>query len=1116
MRCSRRSIGFSLAIATLLSSGCSEPPPDSGIPIDPRIEEIRGVLRNGEFDEGRDRAQALVAEARTAHGARSIQVARALDLVAEYYWRSQQAAAAEALDTAEQAVRLKRDLGASKAEIANSLRNVAKLAEGRGERARAEDLYRTMVDLRRKALGRDSSEVALAMFDLAQLYQTSGQQRKAAPLYERVLEIQTRRPDDPWIAYTLNNLAIVRYDLGEYDESRALYERALALKEEKAQDCPGRLNVAWTLNALALLLVEMGNYDEAGSLYERALSIRRECLGGDHPYVALVLVNLAALERLRGDYVGARRSFEEALRIEEKSYGREHLQVMETQSNLARLCFDMGDYSEAKRLYGEAVSFWERAPNPDPRWTADALQGLASTLTESGEYARARELQERALSMREASTGKRDALYALALDRYAALLERMGDPVSAVDLRSRALSIHREALGGEHPGLVPKLSALAELQLRSGRATEALALLDQALAVSEASLGPEHPDVAEVLRVRGLALAATGDERAALESALRAEEIGRRHLELTARFLPERQALRYASVRSSGLDLALSLVAGRSDAEAVRKVWESLGRSRALVLDEMAARRRATREASDPAAADAARELAARSRRLANLWIRGVGELDPQRYRSLLDSATRAVEESQRQLAEASETARQDRRGEPPGLAAIAAALPPRTSLVAFAHYDRSDLTAGRPVPSYLAFVLADARSEPVVVSLGPAAEVDRQVERWGEEAARGVLVAGRSARDAENAYRTVGTALRRTVWDPIASRLGDPERIFVVPDGALNLVNLASLPADAETYLIESEPPIHYLSAERDLVLADVGHAGGEGLLAIGGPDFDERPGVAHTAAPARETGAVAVRGDRVACGDLRGVRFEPLAAASSETEEVVRMWTQANPKSPAGDTGARAGALFLTRGDASEAAFKARAPGRRVIHLATHGFFLGGACSPTLTATRGIEGLRPESGGAAAPRSIEDPLLLSGLALAGANHRDEAELDEENGILTAAEIAAMDLTGVEWAVLSACDTGIGEVQAGEGVFGLRRAFRIAGARTTIMSLWAVDDEFARRWMVELYRGRLSERRATDEAVRRATLQLLQQARASGTSHPYYWAGFVATGDWR
>jgi CHAT domain-containing protein len=148
---------------------------------------------------------------------------------------------------------------------------------------------------------------------------------------------------------------------------------------------------------------------------------------------------------------------------------------------------------------------------------------------------------------------------------------------------------------------------------------------------------------------------------------------------------------------------------------------------------------------------------------------------------------------------------------------------------------------------------------------------------------------------------------------------------------------------------------------------------------------------------------------------------------------------------------------------------------------------------------------------------RPIEDPLLLSGLALAGANLRDRAPPDHDDGILTAEEIASLDLSGVEWAVLSACETGLGEIHAGEGVLGLRRALQVAGVRTSIMSLWRVDDRATRRWMRALYEARWKLGCDTPTAMRQASLTVLKERRSAGTgTHPVTWGAFIAAGDWR
>ncbi len=337
------------------------------------------------------------------------------------------------------------------------------------------------------------------------------------------------------------------------------------------------------------------------------------------------------------------------------------------------------------------------------------------------------------------------------------------------------------------------------------------------------------------------------------------------------------------------------------------------------------------------------------------------------------------------------------------------------------------------------------------------------------------------------------------------------------------SLILFAALPVGESQYLIENGPLLHYLSAERDLVRRASEGSQSSGLLAMGGPAFD-----AGSSPTATDPASLALtlhaprtyRGARSGCGDFQSLHFSPLPASADEVQEIAELWTRhlrSRKRSPGAASSGAADLVQLNGRAASEAAFKAEAPGKRGLHLATHAFFLGGHCASALEGARGIAAVvagpmtpLPEITG-------DNPLLLSGLALAGANLRATAAADQEDGIVTAEEIAALDLSGVEWVVLSGCDTGAGEVRSGEGVLGLRRAFEVAGAGTLILSLRPVEDESAREWMRALYEARLQGGLGTAESVRAASLRMLHAQRARGEStHPLYWAGFVAAGDWR
>jgi CHAT domain-containing protein len=376
---------------------------------------------------------------------------------------------------------------------------------------------------------------------------------------------------------------------------------------------------------------------------------------------------------------------------------------------------------------------------------------------------------------------------------------------------------------------------------------------------------------------------------------------------------------------------------------------------------------------------------------------------------------------------------------------------------------------------------------------LGAAASIDALITSWRREASGRTLSAGAPLADAERAYRVVAWRLRQAIWDPLAPPLAGAAHVFVVPDGQVNVVNLNALPERAGRFLADEPATIHYLTTERDLVPTTNSEAR-TSLLAVGGATFDGDT----LAAPAPTA-------ERSACEAFSRMRFAALPGSRREVAEISRAW----PEGDARDVTVLSGAA------ATETAVKQAVSGRRVVHLATHGFFLGGECIPGLVGTRGVGGLARRTSSASA--DTDNPLLLSGLALAWANRRDRARDRQDDGILTAEEIAALNLHGTEWAVLSACDTGLGEIKAGEGVFGLRRAFQIAGARTVIMSLWAVEDGAARVWMRALYDGRFRRHFTTSEAVGAASRSVLADRRARGLStHPFYWAGFVAAGDWR
>ncbi|MEO6010857.1 MAG: CHAT domain-containing tetratricopeptide repeat protein [Vicinamibacteraceae bacterium] len=923
-------------------------------------------------------------------------------------------------------------------------------------------------------------------------------------------------PRHPELVGTLTALGEELQLEGELVESRTVLERAVAIAERSLRD--GHPDLASALRALAVPLTEAGELEPAKAAVERGLTIAERAYGPVHPLVAMQLNDLADSYVLLGQYAEARPLQQRALDIYERSLGRRSSYVATAVLNLALLNELWGDHREAERLHRRAIATWQAVVGRSHTYLAWALIGLGDAVAGQDRLVEARVLYARALSIREKRLGRRHDQVAEVLIKLADTLARLGQEAAATPLADRALAI---ALASHNP--VAKSDALlvrARLDLAAGRYAVARNRLSEALEIRTPVFGAAHPSVADAQAALAVALAGVDRPAEAFDTAMNAERVGRDHLRLTTSSLAERQALAYAASRPHGLDLALSV---RPSPAADAPLLDAVIRSRALVLDEMATRQQLRAGATGDELRPYWRTLESASRRLANLAVRGPGDLAPERYADVLRVARTQKEQAEIALATRGTALRQTRTDRNVGFADVRRSLDANTALVSFVRYAQTTFEGEGPrrirrtAPAYAAFVTRADRERPTFVPLGAASSIETLITRWRLLALGGITPQGGVRPRAEAVLRDAGTLLGARIWDPLDAHLHGIGRAFVVPDGAINLVPFAALPRGGSDYLLDTGPAIHYLSAERDLVEYAVAPSArpGRGLLALGGPAYGSLPATGR-AASLRSSSNTADSNEaerrRSACGTFATLVFPDLPASRREVEDISSLWRSLVP------TTASDAPVLLTGARAGEAAFKASSSGYRVLHLATHGFFLGADCASDSATTRGVVAkvTRPATR-PLAPGSPESPLLLSGLALSGANRRFGAHPQAEDGILTAEEVAALDLDGLEWAVLSACDTGLGEIRAGEGVFGLRRAFRTAGARTVIMSLWPVEDRAARAWMQALYRARLQDHLSTADAMRQASLDILAQRRAAKRStHPLFWAGFVAAGDWR
>jgi len=1013
------------------------------------------------------------------------------------------------------ALALREKLSPESADVVDTLYWLSKYTRNRGVRNTDQKYYNLAREYATKAvaLGQrvapDSFDLMaglemLALCDLDAAGDTTAARRH---LLDAVRIQKKRAPDGSREEVSLLvDLGQLEMDLTNFTIAHKYMDEAVAMAEKVA---PESLQFEAALGNLADLESREGNLLPARELFERVLDMRIK----RHANLGVPYENLGNIAVEQYDFGAARDYLEKALEIFKKSYPNTSA-IAFVLRDLSNLSYNQGDLVSALE-YGQRAAARDREQGmSDSSDFAEDLKVIATALRDQGNATAAADHYERALKVLESGEGMPQGMSDI-LANLAKLARARHNPTLALEYDHRALRLGQKSCPNSWC-VTNVLNDLGELAYEQGDLAESESQLRRTVEIREKNLGPAHPDLARSLNSLAITLAALGKTKDALAASLRAERIGSEHLRLSARTLSERQAMSYESIRASGLDLALTLAADRRSMPSARsEVFDAVIHSRALVFDELAARHRSAYGSGDPEVSQIANQLSSARAQLATLVFRGAGDLSGETYRKLLDDTREKKEKAERALTEKSLAFRRDEARAQIGLKEIAAAVPPRSALVAIVRYNRHDLhkpsrgsPVPAPVPSYAAFVLRAGEHAPSFVSLGSTRDIDRMVAAWRQDIAKQAELADTPPITDRNSRRT-GAALRRAIWDPLQPALDNAKEVFVVPDAALHLTSLASLPVGATRYLVETGPLIHYLSTERDLIPTPARH--GDGILVVGNPAFDQAGGlmvVASTPSTVSAGSAPALlRGTRSACGSFQTLHFASLPASQQEADDVAALWNRSTLQRPGGS-----GLLQMTGGGASREAFEQYAPGKRVLHVATHGFFLEGSCESAVE-RRADASKRNEK---VLPAAAENPLLLSGLAFAGANRHASAKADETDGILTAEEIAGMNLEGVDWAVLSACDTGVGEIKVGEGVFGLRRAFQVAGAKTVIMSLWPVEDETTRQWMGTLYREHFLNGNDTGESVRAASLQILRQRRAKHQStHPFYWGAFIAAGDW-
>ncbi len=1055
--------------------------------------------------------------------------------------------------------------GTHSVELLAPLSDLGRVLEQQGRLADAEPVYRTFLEITSRARGPGHPDAGRAAMELARLFIDAARYPEAQAMIEEALNVFTAAFGSQHrdVAGVLSDLGRVHGRQGNYELAEFNYLKALAVLDSiLAEDDP---QPAITLNNLAVLYVAQARYQEASEAYRRANAINTAAYGPEHLQVAIGQNNLAGLLKIWGRFDEAEPLYRRSLATHLAIYGPNHRAVGNVLSGLAGLLELRGNHAEAEQLYRRTVDVFTSVLPPGHPDIAGALVGLGHVYRRQGRTSLAEANYRQALEVYQTSLGERHPVVATTLNSLAGLYVELGDHAAADTLLERAQLIEESTNGPEHPNVALELRIRAHSYHAQGRYAEAVPLWSRALAILEAALGPAHSSVAYTLRgwaqaqfMAGLISADSalalldraiaiyeatpdaslsvaayvaraslrerrGDHRGAvedLEEALLSVEEQRAQVggdeETRARFFEDFAPL-FAQM------VSWQLAAGDPVSAFA---WAERGRARVL-LDQLAAGKidlrssipRETRVLLERRETDAQSRLAEFQQRITLLRSRtDLSEADRRDRIGVLEDSLRLADEEYRQvyadIKNASPLWRDEitSGGQPSSLRDIQRTVVPGDGLMLSYQIgpERSFVFVVAPRGRELeavALEITEAAAAALDVESGPLTQsvlrtiiagdsTGARADRAGlfqdlAASARGSKVAGRSrVQDPETRLHALWQVL---VPAAIRAEVMATTELVVIPDGPLHYLPFEALVMDTAhtpdgvTYWLDAGPPIRYAASAT--VLNNVSRrpaarvaqsTAGPMMLSISDPIFD--PGEVVNALQAAGNITAARRDTTTGAAitptrdsyERSGGSLARLPGTARETDAVRTTF------------GARAATSLqvLSGIEATESNLRAALAGKRFLHLATHGL---------VDQRRGT--------------------LFASLALTPPT--GETTDHENDGFWQLHEIYANQLPDVELAVLSACESNIGETVEGEGVFALSRGFSAAGAQRVVASQWSVDDASTAELIGEFFRRVLAEESQGRQVNYAAALRDAKRAVRSQEQwrDPYFWAPFVLTG---
>ncbi|MBK9722528.1 MAG: tetratricopeptide repeat protein [Saprospiraceae bacterium] len=991
-------------------------------------------------------------------------------------------------------------LGKEHPDYASSLNSLAILYKDMGNYEKAEPLYLESTAIREKVLGKEHPDYASSLNNLATLYKYMGNYEKAEPLCLKAKTIREKvlGKEHPDYASSLNSLANLYKDMGNYEKAEPLCLESKAIREKVLGK--EHRDYASSLYNLAILYKDMGNYEKAEPLYLESKAIREKVLGKEHPDYTSSLNSLATLYKDMGNYEKAEPLYIEAKAIREKVSGKENLDYANSLNNLANLYLDLGNYEKAEPLYIEAKTIREKVSGKELPDYARSLNNLAILYSRIGKYEKSEPLYLKAKPIFEKVVGKESLDYAVFLENFADFVGNIGNYEKAEPLYLEAKNIYEKVLGKEHPVYAISLTSLAILYKNLGNYEKAERLCLEAKPIFEKVLGKENPNNSSNLG--NLADLYERLSRFSLSAPLLAEvySLNQARLSKAISFLSEQELAIYTATFQKQADALGSYILARLTPGTIGAEFDQAGILPALQYSNAlfykgflltATTQINTLLASTPETQEINLRLKSYRRRLAVEYAKPIA--DRKNVAELEEKTNSAEKELARTMAGYAEAKRQVKWEE------VMSTLKKEEATIEFVSF-KVNFPRFTDSLMYAALLLKPDESQPIFISLFEEKSLDSLLQLNAERKTDYVnnlySIAGRGAVALETPKRT----LYEMIWEPIEKYMEGIKTIYFSPSGLLHRINLDAIPVSESETLADKYRLIE-LNSTRQLVIPDQVEIVNNDAVLYGGIQF-EADTTFHKNEPVIASRSRGELSFSSVDSSLRGGSWNYLPGTAREINSIESILKKSKVK------------ITLKTGySATEESFKNfganNTSSPQILHIATHGYFFEDLIKSSQKSEINSQNENVF-------KMSDHPMLRSGLIMAGGNATWQGKQTlegREDGILTAYEISQMNLSNTELVVLSACETGLGEIQGNEGVYGLQRAFKIAGAKYLIMSLWQVPDKQTSLLMTTFYKKWLNAE-GPDNGGKKMTIPdafhaAQKELREIGLD-PYQWAGFV------